>query len=39
MKAAKSFLSHRPVAVSMVFLAAVVFGLLSYQGLPVTLMM
>ncbi|MXX62714.1 MAG: efflux RND transporter permease subunit [Holophagales bacterium] len=38
MKAAKSFLTHRPVAVSMVFLAAVVFGLLSYQGLPVTLM-
>jgi len=37
-RAAKSFLTHRPVAVSMVFLAAVVFGLLSYQGLPVTLM-
>ena len=37
-KAARSFLTHRPVAVSMVFLAAVVFGLLSYQGLPVTLM-
>ncbi len=36
--AARSFLTHRPVAVSMVFLAAVVFGLLSYQGLPVTLM-
>ena len=34
----RSFLTHRPVAVSMVFLAAVVFGLLSYQGLPVTLM-
>ena len=37
-RAARSFLTHRPVAVSMVFLAAVVFGLLSYQGLPVTLM-
>ena len=37
-RTAKSFLTHRPVAVSMVFLAAVVFGLLSYQGLPVTLM-
>ncbi len=38
MKTAKSFLVDRPVAVSMVFLAAVVFGLLSYQRLPVTLM-
>ena len=37
-RAARSFLTHRPVAVSMVFLAAVVFGLLSYQGLAVTLM-
>ncbi len=37
-RAARSFLTHRPVAVSMVFLAAVVFGLLSYQRLPVTLM-
>lgn len=37
-RTARSFLTHRPVAVSMVFLAAVVFGLLSYQGLPVTLM-
>ena len=38
MSSPRSFLTHRPVAVSMVFLAAVVFGLLSYQGLPVTLM-
>ena len=37
-RAARSFVTHRPVAVSMVFLAAVVFGLLSYQGLAVTLM-
>ncbi len=37
-QAARSFVTHRPVAVSMVFLAAVVFGLLSYQGLAVTLM-
>ncbi len=33
-----SFLTRRPVAVLMVFLAAVVFGALSFQRLPVTLM-
>ena len=33
-----SFLTRRPVAVLMVFLAAVVFGMLSFQRLPVTLM-
>lgn len=34
----RSFLTDRPVAVLMVFLAAVVFGALSFQRLPVTLM-
>jgi len=33
-----SFVTHRPVAVLMVFLAAVVFGFFSLQRLPVTLM-
>ena len=33
-----SFATHRPVAVGVVFLAAVVFGWLSYFRLPVTLM-
>ena len=34
----RSFSTDRPVAVLMVFLAAVVFGALSYQRLPITLM-
>ncbi|MDA8017710.1 MAG: efflux RND transporter permease subunit [Thermoanaerobaculia bacterium] len=34
----KSFSTSRPVAVLMVFLAAVVFGYFSYERLPVTLM-
>jgi HAE1 family hydrophobic/amphiphilic exporter-1 len=34
----RSFLTSRPVAISMVFLAAVVFGYFSYGQLPVTLM-
>ncbi|MDX1630669.1 MAG: efflux RND transporter permease subunit [Thermoanaerobaculia bacterium] len=34
----RSFATHRPVAVAVVFLAAVVFGWLSYFRLPVTLM-
>lgn len=34
----KSFLTSRPVAISMVFLAAVVFGYFSYGRLPVNLM-
>jgi len=34
----QSFLTSRPVAISMVFLAAVVFGYFSYGQLPVTLM-
>ena len=34
----KSFSTDRPVAILMVFLAAVVFGALSYQRLPITLM-
>ncbi len=34
----RSFVTERPVAVLMVFLAAVVFGGLSYQRLPITLM-
>lgn len=33
-----SFVTHRPVAVLMIFLAAVVFGFFSLQRLPVTLM-
>lgn len=33
-----SFSTDRPVAILMVFLAAVVFGALSYQRLPITLM-
>ena len=33
-----SFVTHRPVAVLMVFLAAVVFGFFSLGRLPVTLM-
>ncbi len=33
-----SFVTSRPVAVLMIFLAAVTFGALSYQRLPVTLM-
>ncbi len=33
-----SFITDRPVAVSMVFLAAIVFGFFSYGRLPVTLM-
>ncbi len=33
-----AFVTARPVAVSMIFLAAVVFGWFSYQRLPVTLM-
>jgi len=33
-----SFSTERPVAILMVFLAAVVFGALSYQRLPITLM-
>ncbi len=36
--AAPSFTTSRPVAVLMVFLAAVVFGYFSFQRLPVTLM-
>ncbi len=36
--AAASFLTERPVAITMVFLAAVVFGYFSYGRLPVTLM-
>jgi HAE1 family hydrophobic/amphiphilic exporter-1 len=35
---AASFITDRPVAVSMVFLAAIVFGYFSYGRLPVTLM-
>ena len=35
---ASSFVTARPVAVLMVFLAAVVFGFLSFGRLPVTLM-
>ncbi|MEM1246244.1 MAG: efflux RND transporter permease subunit [Acidobacteriota bacterium] len=35
---ASSFVTSRPVAVLMVFVAAVVFGFLSYSRLPVTLM-
>ncbi|HVS62043.1 MAG TPA: efflux RND transporter permease subunit [Thermoanaerobaculia bacterium] len=34
----RSFVTDRPVAVLMLFLAAVVFGALSYRRLPVTLM-
>ncbi|MDA7680706.1 efflux RND transporter permease subunit, partial [bacterium] len=34
----KSFVTDRPVAVLMVFVAAVVFGFFSFQRLPVTLM-
>jgi len=33
-----SFVTRRPVAILMVFLAAVVFGYFSYGRLPVTLM-
>ena len=36
--APRSFLTARPVAISMVFLAAVVFGFFSYGRLPVNLM-
>jgi len=36
--ASRSFLTARPVAISMVFLAAVVFGYFSYGRLPVNLM-
>jgi len=35
---ATSFITSRPVAILMIFLAAVVFGYLSYDRLPVTLM-
>ncbi|MEN8164576.1 MAG: efflux RND transporter permease subunit, partial [Acidobacteriota bacterium] len=35
---AASFITDRPVAVTMVFLAAIVFGYFSYGRLPVTLM-
>ncbi|HVS14156.1 MAG TPA: efflux RND transporter permease subunit [Thermoanaerobaculia bacterium] len=35
---ARSFVTERPVAVLMLFLAVVVFGALSYRRLPVTLM-
>ena len=38
MKRLQSFSTSRPVAVLMVFLAAIVFGDLSYRRLPVTLM-
>lgn len=38
LRAAASFITDRPVAVTMVFLAAVVFGYFSYGRLPVTLM-
>ncbi len=37
-ESASSFVTSRPVAVLMVFVAAVVFGFLSYGRLPVTLM-
>jgi HAE1 family hydrophobic/amphiphilic exporter-1 len=35
---ARSFVTHRPVAILVTFVAAVVFGFFSFQRLPVTLM-
>ena len=37
-RTASSFVTSRPVAILMVFMAAFVFGFLSYKRLPVTLM-